>query len=336
MKVFLSYASVDLDSFKIPEIVDLLESQPGVDKIYYFHRDCKDSIIKYIEKSIQISKYTIFMCSENSNRSDSFRQEVELVTIAHKNWIPVFRDFNDVPFILQTIKGIKFNDNDFQGFLKALYYKLTRLEYKPQISKKMKDIIPIYSESGKPLGTVLRKEIHEKPLWHKTSIIIVVHPNGKIIYSKRSEESLIDPNKFDSFGGHLIEKDNDNIRNSAKRELSEELNIPINSINDENFIQIGEENGIKDHIDFPHFNYEMSTAFVFFISKELITQENIIYQESFGEEDIQLNHFAVYLDQFIKKFNQDSDKFAFGITRILNRKNILKKISQLIQTRQKA
>lgn len=335
MKVFISYATVDLKSFRIPEIVDFLESQNYIEKVYYWDRDCdsEKSIITYMEECIQICDKIIFFCSENTKNSASVREELEMATFSHKNMIPVFRDLEDVSLILRPKKGTKFEDNDFQGFLEKLFFNLTGKKFIPYLPKKMEEIIPIFKANGEFLGKVSRKEIHEKPLWHKTTLVFVIHPNGKVLYIKRSDRSRISPGLFDCFGGHLIAKDKENIRKAAKRELAEELNISEDKIKNKDLIQIGKEDQFKVAINKPRYNYEMSTLFLFFIGKDLISQETIITQESIGDDNIQLFRYADYLDSLVEKFNQDPSQFADGISRILPQEEILNQINEVIHIR---
>jgi len=334
MKVFISYTSEDLDSFRVPEIADFLESQADIERVYYYDRDCvsdNNSIPKFMETSIQISEKIIFVCSEFSANSLSMQEELDMAVYSHKIRIPIFRDLEDVRLLLKVKMGVQFIEKNFEGFLERLYFILTGQHSPQHTLKQMSEIIPIYNISNELVGKITRKEIHEKPLWHKTSLIFVVKPNGKILYIKRSEKSFVDPNKFDCFGGHLIEEDGENLLNCAKRELAEELGISEDLINDDDLIQIGEENQFQVQFDDPYFEYEMSTLFLFFISQELMMQETLITQESFGDEYVQLLRYEDFLDQLVEKFKQDFDQFANGISRVLPEKEIIQKINQLIQ-----
>jgi tetratricopeptide (TPR) repeat protein len=40
-KAFFSYADADTDEFKIQEIAEYLENQPGIEKVYYWKRDAQ-------------------------------------------------------------------------------------------------------------------------------------------------------------------------------------------------------------------------------------------------------------------------------------------------------
>ena len=65
MKLFISYATQDLKSFIIHEIVKFLEAQKDIEKVWYWDRDSKDfsSIISYMEFGITNCTGCIFFLS---------------------------------------------------------------------------------------------------------------------------------------------------------------------------------------------------------------------------------------------------------------------------------
>jgi len=332
MKIFISYTMVDLLPFRIPEIADFLESQSDIKRVYYWDRDCdaEKSIVTYMEESIKLSDRVICICTKNSIDSGPVRQELEMAVYLNKTIIPIFQNIEDVTLSLRTKRGVKF-DEDFQSFLEQLYFILTghkSITNSTYYSEKMNDITPIYTALGEPLGTTHRKRIHEEPLWHKTILIFIVYPTGKILYIRRSSRSRINPNLFDCFGGHL--KNKETYREATKRELAEELGIPRKLIKDDELIQIGEDGQFKVQIDYPHYkNYEISTLFLFFLGLDLIVNT----QETFGKESEILIRYGDYLDQLAEKYNQDPALFADGISRILSQKEIIQQINELIQNR---
>ena len=202
----------------------------------------------------------------------------------------------------------------------------------PYFSRKMDDMIQIYNALGKPLSIRPRKEIHKNPFWHKTIIIIVVVNNEKILYIKRSGRSRIGPNLFDFFGGHLV--DQETFREAAKRELSEELGIPLDSIEEQDLIQIGEEGQFSVRINYPRYkNYEFSTLYLFFLRHDS-AELNIL--EKFGVEKVLLKRYGDFLEDLVNKFHHDPDNFADGLSRVLSQKEIIQQIQQKIKSRQKS
>jgi len=127
MKVFISYAGVDIESFNIPSIADFLEKQEDIERVYYWDRDCdaEKSIISYMEESIRSSDRVVCICSENSKDSGPVRQELEMAVYLNKTIIPVFQNIADVTLSLKPKRGVKFERNYFSNFLEQLYFVLT-------------------------------------------------------------------------------------------------------------------------------------------------------------------------------------------------------------------
>lgn len=193
-------------------------------------------------------------------------------------------------------------------------------------SDKINEIIQIYTPSGEPLGTTTRKDIHEKPLWHKTVLVFVVHPSGKILYIKRSGRSRINPNLFDCIGGHL--KNTETYREAARREIAEELALSPELIVDQDIIQIGESGQFSGMFPYPNYvNYEFSSLYLFFLGEEIIYNT----QETFGEDVVLLLHEGNFLEDLVKKYKQDKSQFADGISRVLKNKKIVKQMNELIK-----
>ncbi len=88
----------------------------------------------------------------------------------------------------------------------------------------MEELLDIYDDAGNRIGTAPRRECHGNPkLLHRTSHVIVFHPDGKrILLQKRSMSKDIQPGKWDTaVGGHLDH--GEDYEAGARRELAEEL-----------------------------------------------------------------------------------------------------------------
>src|SRR5271157_4714245 len=92
MILFLSYSTADLDTFRIPEIVSVLEQAPTIEHVYYWGRDCVggQSIIAYMRDNVKISDVFLAFSTETSRNSDSVSQELEMAVYQHKRIIPVY------------------------------------------------------------------------------------------------------------------------------------------------------------------------------------------------------------------------------------------------------
>lgn len=87
------------------------------------------------------------------------------------------------------------------------------------------EIFEIVDENNQVIGTARRADCHGNPaLIHRTSHVIVFHPDGRILLQKRSERKDIQPGKWDTaVGGHLMPGEDFEI--AARREMNEELGL---------------------------------------------------------------------------------------------------------------
>lgn len=123
MKVFISYATEDLLRFRIPEMVDFLESQDDIERVFYWDRDCDSNktIIAFMEETIQICDKAVFICSEDSKRSVPVRKEIEMAVYLDKSLVPIFKNIDDVTLSLKPHRGLEFDEENFQDSLEKLY-----------------------------------------------------------------------------------------------------------------------------------------------------------------------------------------------------------------------
>lgn len=122
MNIFISYASVDLDLFRIPEIANYLESQAEIEKVYYWEHDNDSTmtIVQYMEQSILESDIILVMSSQRSLQSEPVNRETDFAVIKSKRFIPIFQDIADVREFLRQFRGVTFDNNNFDEFLPKL------------------------------------------------------------------------------------------------------------------------------------------------------------------------------------------------------------------------
>ena len=94
----------------------------------------------------------------------------------------------------------------------------------------MSELIDIYTEEGKNIGTISKKEYYSGDIkdipWIKCCTCFVIDENGrKILFEKRGKRFL-DPGKLDLCSGHV--KSGEVPTQSMIRELDEELSIKEN------------------------------------------------------------------------------------------------------------
>ena len=139
MKIFISYASKDLQRFAIPKVSQLLEQQDEIEQVFYWDRDSnfQQSIVKYMEDSIQVSDVIIVVCSEFANDSGPVQQEIDMAVYLNKRIIPIFKDMSEVRLSLRPKRGVKFIDTNFDAFFNELLSVLTE---KAQIKEDFEQI----------------------------------------------------------------------------------------------------------------------------------------------------------------------------------------------------
>ncbi len=127
MKIFISYATQDLQSFKISDIVRFLEAEKEIEKVWYWDRDSKDfsSIISYMEFGITHCDVFLAISTKASYNSAPVNQEIDLAIYSNKKMIPVFKNIKDVRPLLRPKTGVKFTSSKFQDFLSNLFFILT-------------------------------------------------------------------------------------------------------------------------------------------------------------------------------------------------------------------
>lgn len=140
MKVFISYATEDLQQFRIPEMVDYLEFQDYIERVFYWDRDCDSNktIIAFMEETIQICDKVVFICSEDSKRSVPVRNEIEMAIYLNKSLVPIFKNIDDVTLSLKPHRGLEFDEENFQDYLEKLYTILTGIPKSRAASEKKK------------------------------------------------------------------------------------------------------------------------------------------------------------------------------------------------------
>lgn len=131
MKIFISYASEDLEEFRIHEIANYLEEKGDVEYVFYWDRDNRSNqtIVQYMEEGIQDSKIFIAISSGNSLDSNPVRQETDFAIYMNRQIIPIFKNLNHVRAFIKTHRGLQFQEDDFEDFLEDIYDLISGQEY---------------------------------------------------------------------------------------------------------------------------------------------------------------------------------------------------------------
>ncbi len=88
----------------------------------------------------------------------------------------------------------------------------------------MMELFQTYDEGGRALELVERSKVHQTGLWHRSSIVYLFHPDGRMYVQKRAACKDLYENLLDhSVGEHLIPGETH--VEAAHRGLREELGI---------------------------------------------------------------------------------------------------------------
>ena len=90
------------------------------------------------------------------------------------------------------------------------------------------ELLDVLNEDGTPTGRSLPiSEIYENSYWHRSVHIWIINDKGELLVQKRNPEKKTFPNMWAiSVAGHVRMRETS--VGAAKRELAEEVNLPVN------------------------------------------------------------------------------------------------------------
>ena len=124
--IFISYATVDGESYRVKEIAQSIQQDEAIEKVYYWEQDAEDDIMDYMNKYLTISEILILFCSPNVVNSQATEMEWKVALKLNKQIIPVFHDPKYIPALVTSKIGVQFTPNDFNGFVENLKDKIYR------------------------------------------------------------------------------------------------------------------------------------------------------------------------------------------------------------------
>jgi len=130
LRVFLSYSTLDVKYFKIADIVKSLEVYPEIKKALYWQADSKENIVEFMENTLKNTDIFVLFCSKNSVKSNAVKDEWQAAFQLRKKGalkiIPVYDDEDDIPVLLLQLLNVKFEKDNFDGFIINLYEEILR------------------------------------------------------------------------------------------------------------------------------------------------------------------------------------------------------------------
>jgi len=128
--IFLSYSTKDSKHFSIPEIAKRLERFSDIDKVFYWEADSGEDVVKYMERTLEISQIFVLFCSSNAKKSRAVEGEwssaYQLMKINQMKIVPVYEKEKFIPNLLLPLILVKHTKEDFDQFIENLYSEIIR------------------------------------------------------------------------------------------------------------------------------------------------------------------------------------------------------------------
>jgi len=120
MLIFISYATKDVDTFKIHDIAKTLTNFPEIKNVLFWEEYMEDNIFEYMDENLEKCDTMILFCSENAKDSVPVKKEWTAAEAIGLPIIPVFYDVNHIPTLLKSRLGLEFNFYDMEGNIQEL------------------------------------------------------------------------------------------------------------------------------------------------------------------------------------------------------------------------
>jgi len=130
LRVFLSYSTLDGEHFRIADIVKSLEKYPEIKKASYWQADSKQNIVEFMEDTLKNTDIFVLFCSKNSIKSNAVKDEWQAAFQMRKKEmlkiIPIYEDEDNIPVLLWQLLNVKYEKDNFDGFIEKLYEEILR------------------------------------------------------------------------------------------------------------------------------------------------------------------------------------------------------------------
>ncbi len=118
----MSYATNDSKRYNVKELARRLEKFRDIESVLMWEKDTKEDIIDYMNDNIEKCDIFVLFCSENSSKSKPVRLEWKAALSINKKIIPIFDDEKNIPTLLRSKLGLK-----FEGTIYDITQKLHQL-----------------------------------------------------------------------------------------------------------------------------------------------------------------------------------------------------------------
>jgi isopentenyldiphosphate isomerase len=89
-----------------------------------------------------------------------------------------------------------------------------------------RELVDVIDEEGRTIGSVIRKEIRAKRLWHRCVYILVFNRRGELFVHLRTSTKDVYPSHWDVTVGGVLGA-GESFADGARRELAEELGVQV-------------------------------------------------------------------------------------------------------------
>ena len=107
--VFMSYATKDVDTFKVHDIAKKLTEFPKIENVLYWEEHMEDNIFEYMDENLDKCDVMILFCSEHARDSVPVKKEWTAAEALGKPIIPVFYNPHHIPALLSSRLGLQFD-----------------------------------------------------------------------------------------------------------------------------------------------------------------------------------------------------------------------------------
>jgi len=118
--VFMSYATKDVDTFKIHDIAKRLMEFSEIENVLYWEEYMEDNIFEYMDENLDKCDAMILFCSEHARDSIPVKKEWTAAEALSKPIIPVFYNPHHIPALLSSRLGIQFDFYDLERNVQEL------------------------------------------------------------------------------------------------------------------------------------------------------------------------------------------------------------------------
>jgi hypothetical protein len=118
--IFVSYATIDAQTFKIDEFAKKLRSFSEIKKVLYWQEHMQDNIFKFMNDNLGKCDVMLLFCSKNALISKPVEKEWTAAEAIGIPIIPIFTDIDHIPPLLKSRLGIEYDINNIDKNIRDL------------------------------------------------------------------------------------------------------------------------------------------------------------------------------------------------------------------------